>query len=62
MREDLKERLNREDLSHDQREFLKSIDVSLEGVIAYAGRLVERYHGNSAEQRPPESKHIAAAT
>jgi len=58
MREDLKERLNREDLSHDQREFLKSIDVSLEGVIAYAGRLVETISRELERNKDPQRASI----
>ncbi|MFA5064978.1 MAG: pyruvate formate lyase family protein [Dehalococcoidia bacterium] len=54
MHEEIRERLNSKDLTSDQREFLKSIDIALEGVIIYAGRLVETISRELEQNKDPQ--------
>ena len=58
MREELNGRLNQDNLSPDQREFLKSIDISLEGVIAYAGRVVETISQELQRNKDPQMESL----
>ena len=58
MRKDVQALLDKSDLSSDQREFLHSIDLALEGVITYSKRVVERIALELQQDKDPERQKV----
>jgi pyruvate-formate lyase len=59
MREEVNEKLINDDaISAEDRDFLKSIDIALEGVIIFAQRLVEKLEEEEKKESDPTKKDI----